>query len=374
MPNYQRKEIVPGLFVLAAAAVFALYAFRVGRWEVLDFLKGQRIACRTVFDEVKTLVVGAKVVVAGRRVGAVNRLAWTEQEYQQEDLDRLRRQLGTLPADIHVGARHAVVEVDFELSDPDLRIDPASAVVAIQQDGFLGQHYLDLYPGFWPPDRAPAPILSAGLEAPLRVRSRRTAGLEQLASTVGDAVGELERLAHKLDDEVLSAANRDMLAALLRGTKEAADELRGLLAADGDLRVRTLQPLQRLLESSTEAVASVRETTLPRATQLLDESRAGVQDFRGSMAAVQKDLHAVLDQLHGAVLDNRPELAESVQRLRSTLWQAEMAMRRIRANPSVLLFGGTEPDLEARTMDESGARATGRARIFQQRDESATGR
>ena len=46
MASYQRKEIVPGLFVLAAAAVFALFAFRIGRWEVFAFLKGDRVACR----------------------------------------------------------------------------------------------------------------------------------------------------------------------------------------------------------------------------------------------------------------------------------------------------------------------------------------
>src|SRR5436309_11901579 len=32
----------------------SMYAFRVGRWEVLDFLKGDRLACRAVFDEVKS--------------------------------------------------------------------------------------------------------------------------------------------------------------------------------------------------------------------------------------------------------------------------------------------------------------------------------
>jgi ABC-type transporter Mla subunit MlaD len=177
-----------------------------------------------------------------------------------------------------------------------------------------------------------------------------------------------------LHEQVFSTANRENLAGALAAIKGAAEELRQLLAADGELHGRALEPLQRLLDSAAATVISVRDTTLPRADHLLDEANGGAQEFRAALAAVQKDLGAVFGQLQGTLLENRPELAESVQRLRSVLWQAEMALRKIRANPAVLLFGSAEQDLEAREFDESGARATGRARIFQQRDERAGGR
>jgi ABC-type transporter Mla subunit MlaD len=374
MPNYQRKEIVPGLFVVAAAVVFGLYAFRVGRWEILDFLKGSRLGCRAVFDEVKTLGVGARVVVAGRRVGAVNRLQWTERPYGQDDIDHLRRQLGALPEGIEVGTRRLVVEVDFELTDASLRLDPASALVAIQQDGLLGQHYVDLYPGFWADGREPAPILAAGHAEPLVLRTRRATGIEQLAATAGDAVASVDSLIALLRDDVLDPANRDNLRALLAGLREGVGELQRLLAEGGELREGTLRPLQRLIESAGAAVADVRENTLPRTDRLLDESRAGVQELRSTLASAHADLAKVLEQLEGALLDTRPELADSVQRLRGTLWQAEMAMRKIRANPALLLFGSAEQDLEARTIDETGTRASGRAQIYRQRDERADGK
>jgi ABC-type transporter Mla subunit MlaD len=355
MPNYQRKEIVPGLFVLAAVAVFALFAFRIGRWQVLDFLKGDRLACHAVFGEIKSLAVGAKVVVAGRRVGAVNRLSWTDRPYAPADIETLRRQLGDLPPDIRAGSRRLAVEVDFELSDASLRLDPASAQVSIQQDGLLGQHYIDLYPGFWQEGREPPPILAAGYAQPLRVQTQQAGGSE-LLTKVGDALTSMDTLIKTLNDQVFSPANCDNLTTTLASVRNAADELR------------------RLLDAANATVASVHDTTLPRADQLLDEARGGARDFRAALADVQKDLGAVLDQLQGTLLDNRPELAESVRRLRSTLWQAEMAVRQIRANPSVLLFGGNAPDLEARDLDESGTRATGRARIYQQRDERAGGK
>ena len=376
MAKYQRREIVPGLFVLAAVLGFALAPLRVRRWGMVDFLQGPRVPGRPGFAEVKTLAIGAQVAVAGRRVGAVSRLRWPEQPYAADDIDTLRRQLGTLPDGIKEGARRLVVEVDFDLTDATLRLDPISARVAILQDGFLGQHFLDLYPGYWEADREPKPVLAAEHPQPLPIRARRAIGFDSLAATAGDAITSMNTLAKTLNDGVFSAENRESLTALLKSLNGVSEDLRRLIGGDGEdgLRAATIQPLRELLDSATATLAQVRETTLPRTDQLLDESRAGVQDFRAVMATVQRDLIAVLDQLEGALVDMRPELAESVRRLRSTLWQAEMAMRKVRGNPSLLLFGSEEEDLEAREIDESGLRASGRARIYRQRDEATGGR
>ncbi len=67
-------------------------------------------------------------------------------------------------------------------------------------------------------------------------------------------------------------------------------------------------------------------------------------------------------------------MAEIVRRLRRTMWQAEMVARKIRANPSVVIWGDDEPDLEATEIDESAIRRTGRARPYRQRDESDDGK
>lgn len=376
MPNYQRNQIVPGLFVLAAAAVFTLYAFKVGRWEMLDFLKGERLLCRTVFDEVKTLAVGAKVAVAGRRVGEVRGLRWTELPYTADDIAVLRRQFATLPDGIREGVRRLVVEVDFEIGDATLRLDPASAQVALLQEGLLGQYFLDLYPGYWEAGREPNTVFAAGLQQPVSIHARRAAGLDALAAAIGDAITSINSLVKTLNEGVFSVENRDNLNELLKSMNGAAAELRRLLAPGEEqgLRSTALEPLRRLLDTANETFARMRDETLPRADVLLDESRAGMQELRAAASALRTDLTAVLTQLEGTLTDTRPELAESMRRLRTTLWQAEMAMRKVRGNPSVLLFGTDEPDLEAMEFDDSGIRSTGRARIYRQRDERATGR
>ncbi|HEX6810563.1 MAG TPA: MlaD family protein [Planctomycetota bacterium] len=333
-----------------------------------------------MFDEVKTLAVGAKVAVAGRRVGEVSRLRWTEQAYSAADVDQVRRQLGNLPDGVREGAKRLVVEVQFELSDASLRLEPATAQVALLQEGLLGQHFLDLYPGSWAEGDQPSPIFAAGHASPLPIRARRASGLDTLAATVGEAVRSINALTSTLNESVLTGENRENFTILLRHLGNSAADLRRLLAAssaDG-LQASTIDPLRKMLDAATQAITEVRQrvldSTLPLAERTLDESRAGLQEFRASLATLRADLTAVLDQLQGTLGDTRPELAESMHRLRGTLWQAELAMRKVRANPSVLLFGSDEPDLEAREFDESGVRATGRARIYRQRDESGSGR
>lgn len=379
MPNYQRNEIVPGLFVLAAAAVFVLFAFRVGRWQVLDVLKGQRLHCHAVFDEVKTLSPGARVAVAGRRVGEVSRLRWTELPYTAEDIEQVRRQFGKLPAGIREGARRLVVEVEFELADQGLRLDPASAQVALLQEGLLGQYFLDLYPGYWDEGSQPPTIFAAGFAQPVGIRARRAGGFEAIAGTVGEAVESIQALATTLREGVLSEPNRNQFSTLLQEISAAARDLAALLRADNEagLQQGTLQPLRRALDGATGAIDELRvrllQDTLPRAEQVLDESQRAVVEFQTALAAVQSDLGRALDQIEGTVLDVRPDLAESARRLRSSMWQAEMALRKIRLDPSVLLLGSREQDLEARDPG-GGLDPSGRARPFLQRDESARGR
>jgi hypothetical protein len=58
--------------------------------------------------------------------------------------------------------------------------------------------------------------------------------------------------------------------------------------------------------------------------------------------------------------------------LLNSAWELEMALRKVRANPAVVLFGDDEERLEAERRDDSGLRSRGRARPYEQRDESPT--
>ena len=92
------------------------------------------------------------------------------------------------------------------------------------------------------------------------------------------------------------------------------------------------------------------------------------------LAALETELGGALRGARGLISDNRAEVAEATRRLRRTMWQAEMALRKIRANPAYLLFGDAEPDLEAGPVDHSALWRSGRARPYEQRDERGGGK
>jgi len=120
-----------------------------------------------------------------------------------------------------------------------------------------------------------------------------------------------------------------------------------------------------LVDSANKTVAdldSLIADNHPRVTATLDNLIAVTGDLKKQLADIESAVTGVVD-------DNRAELAESIRRLRRTMFQAELAMRKIRANPAYLLFGDSEPDLEEKTMDLSGIRRSGRARPYEQRDE-----
>ncbi len=55
MKSYNRSEIVSGIFVVLALGVFALFAFKVGQFDILRSLSGPALDCATDFRDVKSL-------------------------------------------------------------------------------------------------------------------------------------------------------------------------------------------------------------------------------------------------------------------------------------------------------------------------------
>ena len=143
MTSYSRNEIVSGLFIVGAVGVFALFAFRVGNLDPLAVLRGEGQVCVAYFADIKTLDKGAKVTVAGRRVGSVRSVSLAERPATAEDIERQRDVSGaTAVAGLEPGMLQARVRVEFGLDDATLRFDQKTARVSLVQDGFLGRHYL----------------------------------------------------------------------------------------------------------------------------------------------------------------------------------------------------------------------------------------
>ena len=366
MADYRRSEIVSGLFVFAAIAIFTLFAFRVQGMNLLGFLSSDSFAMRAHFADAKTLEAGAKVTVAGRRVGSVRSIRVISRPVTAADVDQLDA------GDLQVGQERFVVEVDFDVSDPNVRFDPKTGGVLLAQDGFLGRNFLALDPGAWDPSAAPAPLLESGLTQPVVVATRATGGIEALLGSTRPILARVERILAKLEEGLLSSDNiertgnaLDDLATSLHAVREAMNDEN----PDG-LRKRVLQPLGEVLDQAAGLLTEAR----PRVNTILGDIDAATDDLAQRIDRIETDLRALLASSSGMINENRAEIAETMRRLRRTMWQAEMAARKVRANPAVVLFGDDEPDLEQRGVDHGTLDRSGRARPFEQRDETESGR
>ncbi len=369
MSSYRKSEIVSGLFVTLAAVVFGLFAFKVGRFDLMGLLKDDAVACRAYFANVKTLQVGSKVRVGGREVGEVTGLLLVEDPAPSGGRD---------PA----GLQRLVNEVDFELTYPPLRLEPDTARVRLAQESLLAPHFLELDPGRWPAEQPPRTLFEGDLPDPVLIASEGGVGIEELMTLARPAIEELGTLIRTVNRELLTADNVDIVQRTLGELEGAVTEGRQIastvnrrLLAEGNV-----EAFERMIANLDGAAVDGRSVVArldaliegdqdPRLADLLAEARTTTRELRENLNAVSADLRRLLANTDRVVGQTETELAEASRRLRRTLWQGEMALRKIRANPALVFFGDDETDLEARDLDLTEIRLRGRARPYEQRDE-----
>jgi len=69
--EYRKHEIVSGIFIVLALAVFALFAFKVGKFDLGGLFSETVLECVSYMDDVGGLEADADVKVGGQRVGTV---------------------------------------------------------------------------------------------------------------------------------------------------------------------------------------------------------------------------------------------------------------------------------------------------------------
>lgn len=411
MIRYTRSEIVSGIFVVAAVAVFALVAFRIGAFDPLAAFRPRPAPCVARFTDAKGLSNGGHVMVAGKQVGRVDGVRIVQAALTEREVKSLIDLFGSdaFP-DLKAGMTRQIVEVSFGVTDPDLRLDKQTARVTIAKDGFFGEYYLALDPGYWS-GAQPSLMASSGAQ-PLQIASRDEGGLDSLLAQLGPVVRRVQSILANVDQNVLTTKNLDALSSTIENISAAMSDIREMVRTDSPEGVKqyVLGPLNKLLTNADGSLTALRERllneTLSKAEELLDEGKKMAesvdrvaQNADGLLTEVRPNVQALIDDLAGAskqlnerlatlgpevenavrlaremLAENRPEVAETVRRLRRTMWEAEMAMRKIRANPAYLIFGDNEQLFEERPYDESGLRKTGRVRPYNQRDETDGGR
>ncbi len=332
MSSNRRSEIVTGLFVTLAAVVFALFAFKVGRFDLMGLLKDDAMTCRTYFANVKTLQAGSKVRVGGREVGEV------------VDLVLVEAPTATAAPDAG-GLERLVNEVTFELTYPQLRLDPDTARVRLAQESLLAPHFLELDPGRWPAASPPATLFEAELPAVVAIASEAGVGIEELMALAQPAIAELGTLIRTVNEQLLTEDN-------LGAVSRALGELDGVIA-----------------EGRQVAATLNRDLLTPENVAALERT---IHNLDGAVAegrSVAARLDALLEGEEDPRLDDLlAEVSAATGELRVNLNAVSADLRQLLQNTDRVV-GHAETELEARDLDLTEIRLRGRARPYEQRDE-----
>lgn len=406
MTEYRKHEIVTGLFILAAIGVFVLFAFKVGSFDLSQYVGGAGVHCEAYFRNIQSLEEGTQVVVGGRQVGRVASIELLPAEKLAEHADE-------------DGKIRPIVRVSFDIDDPHVVINPANATVMLAQDGLLGTHYLSLDPGFWEGDSKP--VANVAGKEPMVIPVTTAPGMDALMAEATGLLTDLRGTLAVLSEQLEKPNPDNATGAIVLNARDTLTESKKLLARLNDLaksdnpeglHVKIINPLEELIKTTEKELVElskrVQENTLTEAEKFLKDGQAALKDAQGAVTDARKmldegnpkiqkilanlekttgdldgyltsmkadltkllnDADTLVTNTDGTLDENRTDIRETIRRLRRTMWQAEMAFRKVRGNPAYLLFGDDETDLESLTSDESDFRFSGRATPYQQRDE-----
>lgn len=326
--SVKASEIRSGLFVVLATGVLCVLVFSVG-----NFRARFRPAARyhAYLSDAKFLKAHDAVTYGGLRVGQVKRVEVAPDRF---------------------GTVRVTVEVD-----PEIPVREDSTLV-LKQDGMLGPKYLEILPGT-PAARPAAPGAELAALVP--------PALTDLTSAVEKPLQRIDRVLEHLDRILGLPENQKNLAELLAETRAMLGSLHAEIRRVGALAEETGRETRELLAEIRGAVRDARApltNALQNAEALSEKLSARLDDLTGRFGRAAEALERLLRDADGLVVENHKNVYETIRALRDAAYHMEQASKRIRANPSILLFGAEETPEERRRADETELRLRGRARRY----------
>jgi len=336
-------ELRSGIFVVLAVAALIILIFSVGNFRAR--LKSQS-RYLTYVDNAKFLKAHDPVTYGGYRIGEIKSL-----EVAPE--------------------RHGMVKITLDV-DVDIPVKEDS-IITVKQDGILGPKYLEISPGTPGSRRVPSGATLAGVspvafvelgpsfEGPmvkldtLLDNVNKIIGDEEFRKNISAMLTDARNLLKSLSEQI------EKVGAMAGKTGERSQEVLGEVQET----VKTLrEPLNRTLKNTEELTARLSkdaDAITDRIVKTLDELTAKLNKSLDSLDQVLKDTD-------GLIVQNNKNLFETIRGMRDMTHHLELAAKRIRANPSVVLFGSSETPEELRRADETELRLKGRARRYDKED------
>ena len=259
------EQVWVGLFVLVAAGLLIAAVLAVS-----GVFGSGTVPHRAYFKFAGGLEPGAAVRFGGMKAGSV--LA------------------------VHIDPRDSTrIEVDFSIEDEiPLKTDSMAKITSL---GPLGDNYLELTTGSrHAPKALPGSTVKSAPTFNFNDLGEMVAGLQPMVQQV------LDKLNQRLDElQVTVARVNDLMS----------DKNRGNLS-------RSLSTVNSMLDEDRPKVSQTLDNVQSATTQL----KPLIDDLKKTMAQA----NAALDNINGAVLENRKDLRASVKELRETLLSASSVM------------------------------------------------
>jgi len=336
-------ELRSGIFVVLAMVVLTILIFSVG-----NFRARLQAAVRytTYVPDVKFLKTHDPVTFGGFKVGDIKAIEVATD-------------------------RHGMLKITLDV-DPEIPVKEDS-VVTVKQDGILGPKYLEISPG------SPGGKRLAGGATLLGIVP--TAFVE-LGPSFEGPLQRLDKLLENLNLILGDAEFRKNIDGLLTESRSLLANMNEQVTKLGTVASKTGDKSQEVLTELDETIKSVREPltkTLKNtdeltvhltkdADQLTEKLAKTLDEVTARLARAGDALDQLLKDSDGLVVRNNTNLYETLRGLRDTTHHLELAAKRIRANPSVLLFGAPETPEELKHADETELRLKGRARRYDKED------
>jgi ABC-type transporter Mla subunit MlaD len=404
-----------------AIGVFVLFAFRVGHFDLFGLAAGKARTIETMLLATETLETGAKVTIGGVRVGSVEEMRIATPEESSLFRTSFSPEVWS---SAYAANQNPLVIVRFKiekkafLEGQDLSLSRSNSRVFLQQEGFLGTHFLEIEPGL-PATDGDSLFASSG-DQMLRLVAENRGLMAVLMRELKPTQERINLLLDRLNNGLFSPENTEELTQILSNLSsmtrkaDAGMDLINELLGTGPTSVREklLEPTSQLIGTAQASLSSLQleldNEILPRFRGLLDGGRSTVSDLRlaiqradsliatnapflekilSDFAAATDGLAARLDRTEAmievlgremknllsssnqTVSENRAEISEIMRSMRRMAWEFEIFSRKLRSNPGVLIWGDDEKPLEALPMDQERNRRAGRAAPFDQREE-----
>jgi len=317
--EYRTTDIRTGLFITFTLVAATVLIFLMGG--VRGAFRDAR-EIQVLFDNVRLLEREAPVTLGGFRVGEVASISRIEV---------------TEPG----GKKGYKVVVKMSVDrDLDLRSD---ARAMVKTDGFLGGKFVALTPGVNPMPLVEGKAIPGSAEI----------NVADLMAMVETPIQRLDGILKALEGFSTNQRNLDNVEGILSETHEILNGIREktLPRAEGILAV--VQDTLRNANAKMDHIGDKVEATLDTGTRTVQELGDTVRKRVGKLDGVLEEAMAVLGEVRTGVnrvagsadrilTDNNRNLYLTLRNLRDATAELDRLMRKLRADPSVVIWGDDE--------------------------------